>query len=56
MSQIFWSSSSATGTYKISFSSSRYPGAHALMDPRSPGRYYRSLIGALGLTAAQFRG
>jgi hypothetical protein len=53
--EIFWSSSSATRTYRLSFTSSRTSGAKAIMDPKSPGRYYRSVIGALGMTAGQFR-
>jgi hypothetical protein len=55
MTQIFWSASNATKSYRFSFSSSRYPGAKALMDPYRPGKYYRSLIGALGLTAYEWR-
>lgn len=56
MTQIFWSSASKSGAYDFSFNSVRYPGARALMDPKSPGRYYRSLVGALGMTASMFRG
>jgi len=53
--QIFWSAGTATRTYSFSFSSTRYPGARALMDPYAPGKYYRSVVGALGLTAGQWR-
>lgn len=55
MSQIFWSAGSASGAYDFTFSSTRYPGARAIMDPRRPGEYYRSLIGSLGMNATQFR-
>lgn len=55
MSQIFWSSPSATKTYSFGFASSRTSGMHALMDPSKPGKYYRSVIGSLDMTAAQWR-
>ena len=55
MQQIFWAAPNATNRYTISFGSARYPGAKALMDPYASGRYYRSLIGALGMTAVQWR-
>ena len=55
MSQLFWSAPNAKGTYKISFASSRTSWAHALMDPRWPGSYYRSIIGDLSMTAGQWR-
>jgi hypothetical protein len=55
MSQIFWSAPSATSTYSFTFASIRYPGAAAVMDPSSPGRYYRSLVGVMALTAAKWR-
>lgn len=54
--QIFWSARNATNRYTISFGSARYPGARALMDPYAPSRYYRSVIGSLGMTAATWRG
>jgi hypothetical protein len=56
MQQIFWSAANVTNRYTISFGSARYPGARALMDPYAQGRYYRSLIGALGMTTATWRG
>ena len=55
MAQIFWSASNATKTWSFGFSSIRTPGYKALMDPSAPGRYYRSVIGSLGLTAATWR-
>jgi len=56
ITQIFWSAASATKTYSFGFTSVRAPGARALMDPYAPGRYYRSVIGILGLTATTWRG
>lgn len=51
--QIFWSSSSATHKYAISFNAIRSPGwASGLMDPERPGSYYRSIVGDLGMSAA----
>lgn len=55
MSQLFWSDPTRTGTYKISFTSSRTSGARALMDPYAPSRYYRSVIGMLSLTVGEWR-
>ena len=55
MKQIFWSDPARSGSYDFSFSSSRTPGKTAIMDPSSPGRYYRSVIGDLGMTAATWR-
>jgi hypothetical protein len=55
MTQIFWSASSATKTYSFGFTSRRTPWYTALMDPYQPGRYYRSVIGALGFTAKTWR-
>ena len=56
MTQIFWSASSATKTYSFGFTSVRTPSYKALMDPYAPSRYYRSVIGSLGMTAATWRG
>jgi hypothetical protein len=56
MTQIFWSASNATKTYSFGFTSTRTPGYKALMDPSAPSRYYRSVIGSLGMTAATWRG
>ena len=53
--QIFWASPSRTGTYRFSFKSSRTSGMVAAMDPYKPSRYYRSVIGKLTITAAQWR-
>jgi hypothetical protein len=54
--QIFWSSSSQTGTYQNRFASARTPGMTALMDPRAPTKFYRSVVGDLSMTAAAWRG
>jgi hypothetical protein len=56
MLQIFYSSSAATRTYAFSFKSTRHPGAVGALDPYKPKYYYRSVIGALGMTAATWRG
>jgi hypothetical protein len=56
MKQIFWSSPNRTVSYRIGFSSRRTSGMSAQMDPYRPGRYYRSVIGKLTVTAAQWRG
>lgn len=55
MSQIFWSAPNKTGTYRVSFASSRTSGMTAVMDPRRPGQYYRSVVGRLSMTAADWR-
>ena len=55
MTQIVWSASSATKTYSFGVTSRRTPWYTALMDPYQPGRYYRSVIGALGFTAKTWR-
>jgi hypothetical protein len=55
ISQIFWSAPNTTRTYAFSFTSSRNPSYKALMDPYAPSRYYRSVIGNLGMTAATWR-
>jgi hypothetical protein len=54
--QIFTSSSSFVGSYDFKFASSRTPGYTAWMAPKAPGRYYRSVIGNLGLGAKTVRG
>ena len=56
MGQIFMSAPSATGARDFTFSSVRTPGKRAWMDPFEPGRYYRSVIGNLSLSAAKVRG
>src|SRR5262245_54166699 len=53
---IFQSSSNWSGAYDFKFASVRTPGTTAWMDPYKPSRYYRSVIGNLGLTASSFRG
>jgi hypothetical protein len=53
---IFTSSSNFVGAYDFKFASARTPGYTAWMAPKSVGRYYRSVVGNLGLTAATFRG
>jgi hypothetical protein len=55
MKQIFWDSPQATHTYSFTFSSSRTRGAVAISDPYRPGKYYRSVVGFLGLTATTWR-
>lgn len=55
MSELFWSAPNAKRTYRISFASSRTSWAHAILDPRWPGSYYRSIIGNLSMTAGQWR-
>jgi hypothetical protein len=53
---IFQSSPNWSGAYTMSFGSVRTPGYRAWMDPKTPGRYYRSVIGNLGISARTFRG
>jgi hypothetical protein len=54
--QIFMSHPAASGARDFRFSSSRTPGYRAHMDPPKAGKYWRSVIGNLSLTAAQVRG
>jgi hypothetical protein len=54
--QIFQSSPSFVGAYDFKFASARTSGATAWMAPYAPSRYYRSVIGNLGLGAATVRG
>jgi len=56
MTQLFWSDSNATRSYRFSFAGVRSRGATALMDPYAPSRYYRSVIGFLGTTVGGWRG
>jgi hypothetical protein len=56
MREIFWSSASATHDYAFGFASNRTTWARVLMDPYKPHRYYRSVIGSLGLHASTWRG
>ena len=53
---VFMSSSSRSGAYDFQFASTRSPGYRAWMDPSSPGRYYRSVIGNLSMSMAKVRG
>jgi hypothetical protein len=53
--QIFWSDPTRSGAYDFSFASSRTPGRTAILDPMAPSRYYRSVIGDLGMTSATWR-
>ena len=53
--QIFWSDPAAIGSYDFSFSSSRTSGKYGILDPRSGSRYYRSVVGDLGMTAGAWR-
>jgi hypothetical protein len=55
MGQIFWSDPAADGRYDFTFSSSRTAGKTAAMDPQGASRYYRSVIGDLGMTAWHWR-
>jgi hypothetical protein len=54
--QIFYSAPSTKRTYAFAFSSRRTGGMTAILDPYAPNRYYRSVIGRLTITAAQWRG
>ena len=56
MGQIFKSDLARDLRYDFSFASVRTPGNRAWMDPYAPGRYYRSVVGQLGLTATTVRG
>jgi hypothetical protein len=53
---IFMNHPDASGARDFWFSSTRTTGMKAHMDPPKAGKYWRSLIGKLTLTAAQFRG
>ena len=55
MKEIFWASPNRPVSYRIGFTSSRTTGMTAQMDPYKPSRYYRSVIGKLTVTAAQWR-
>jgi hypothetical protein len=55
MKEIFYASPARTMSYRFGFTSSRTSGMWAKMDPYRPGRYFRSVIGKLSLTAAQWR-
>ena len=53
--QMFWSDPTRDGRYDFGFASARTPGKHAIMDPLGAGRYYRSVIGDLDMTAPAWR-
>ncbi len=55
MGQIFISAPSASGARDFTFNSIRTPGKRVWMDPREPGRYYRSVVGNLSVTASMVR-
>jgi hypothetical protein len=55
ISQIFWTDPARDGRYDFTFSSVRTVGKKAILDPMAPSRYYRSVIGDLGMSAATFR-
>ena len=55
MAEIFWASPNATNQYAISFMSRRVSGAKALLDPYEADRYYRSVVGRLTVSAADWR-
>lgn len=54
--QIFTSDPARDLRYDFSFASVRTPGNRVWMDPYAPSRYYRSVVGQLGLLAAAARG
>ena len=53
---IFQSSSNWSGAHDFQFQSVRNSQFRAWLDPYAPSRYYRSVIGNLGLTATTIRG
>jgi hypothetical protein len=55
ISQIFWSDPARDGRYDFTFSSVRTKGKKAILDPLGSRRFYRSVIGDLGMTAGAFR-
>ena len=56
ISQIFWSDPVRDGRYDFTFSSVRTSGKKAILDPLGgANRYYRSVIGDLGMSATAFR-
>lgn len=54
--QIFTSSSNWVGAYDFQFQSTRDPAYRAWMDPKYAGKYWRSVVGNLSLSAATIRG
>jgi hypothetical protein len=56
MSQIFWADPGATpSSYSYSASSSKFSWARISLDPYKSGAYYRSVVGSLAMTAADWR-
>ena len=56
LQQIFWDSPDATRRYRVAYRAARSPNwADAVLDPSRPGRYYRSIVGDLDMTASQWR-
>jgi hypothetical protein len=55
MDSIFMSHPSASGARDFRVTSARNPWATAHLDPPKAGKYWRSVIGDLGLTAAEWR-
>jgi hypothetical protein len=55
MSALFWTDPSRTVDYKFGFTSTRISGVTAKLDPYKPSRYYRSVIGRLSRTVADWR-
>jgi hypothetical protein len=54
--QIFWSDPARDGRWDFTFSSSRTPGNTAAIDPLDgSNRYYRSVVGSMGLSAVTWR-
>ena len=52
---IFQSSPNWSGARDWTFASNRTPGSTGWSDPSKPNWYYRSVVGSLNVTAAQFR-
>jgi hypothetical protein len=56
LGQIFWSAPDASGRHTVRYDPKRSPWwAKAVMDPYRPGRYYRSAVGRLWVTASAWR-
>jgi hypothetical protein len=55
MRAMFWNSPSTSTRFDAAFRSRRTPGASGLLAPYSPGRYYQSVVGRLGVTASDWR-
>jgi hypothetical protein len=55
MLDVFWGGPDRTWDYQVSFASVRTPGMTAVMDPRKPGSFYRSVVGDLSMPASAWR-